>query len=530
MALPTNGQLNWGTPLNSQISSDEAAAAALALSVSNHESNTPSDPHGDRAYAAGLVAPITTGTNAANGYVVLDGGGHLPTGLLPPGGALANWYDVKNSAYGAIGNGTVDDSTAINAALAAATSAGGGVVWVPDGTYGIGSPLVIGSGVTLMLSMGATIQRISPVSAPTVMLQNYSAGVAAATGFIAVRGGKWDAVGSTVQSSTNTMFSFANAGAVYIQDVVMNQVPNGASPYGAFYGCSNVSVQNLTLTGGAPTNTRASTLQPCFRIEQCISANIPGLVSGDYVAAAMCNGVNILNCSLSATTSSDGTGTFTGWYAMAATTGTVNSNSLYHTNITVNICDATAFANSGISALNWNEVCYTNNIFNNPGPGNLFNQNWVSTAPALIEWVVDDNDQPNSIVSTGSLTTASASLQTVCSAQVLKNFTYLVRAWALYNGSSTSQHATFAITGPTATSAQLSSSVQAPQGGGVTGGGEGYGGTQNAPNYTLLGHFVVQVNGFVQVSANGSIALQMATSGGTLTVVGGTLELIPVFT
>jgi hypothetical protein len=45
-------------------------------------------------------------------------------------------YNVKD--YGAVGNGATDDTAAINSAISAANTAGGGVVYVPSGTYLIG--------------------------------------------------------------------------------------------------------------------------------------------------------------------------------------------------------------------------------------------------------------------------------------------------------------------------------------------------------------------------------------------------------
>jgi hypothetical protein len=46
-------------------------------------------------------------------------------------------YNVND--YGAVGNGVADDTAAINAAISAANTAGGGVVYVPQGTYLIGA-------------------------------------------------------------------------------------------------------------------------------------------------------------------------------------------------------------------------------------------------------------------------------------------------------------------------------------------------------------------------------------------------------
>jgi hypothetical protein len=58
------------------------------------------------------------------------------------GGAV---YNVK--AYGATGNGSTDDKTAIQSAITAA--AGGGIVFFPRGTYRINSSLSVGADVTL---------------------------------------------------------------------------------------------------------------------------------------------------------------------------------------------------------------------------------------------------------------------------------------------------------------------------------------------------------------------------------------------
>lgn len=57
-------------------------------------------------------------------------------------------YNVKDPAYGAVGNGIANDSAAIALAIAAALAAGGGTVLFPAGTY-LCTGLTIGAGVSL---------------------------------------------------------------------------------------------------------------------------------------------------------------------------------------------------------------------------------------------------------------------------------------------------------------------------------------------------------------------------------------------
>lgn len=59
------------------------------------------------------------------------------------------YFNAKAPSYGAVGNGVADDSSAIQAALTAAASAGG-VVLLPPGTFRIGSTIVIPQNVSLV--------------------------------------------------------------------------------------------------------------------------------------------------------------------------------------------------------------------------------------------------------------------------------------------------------------------------------------------------------------------------------------------
>ena len=74
--------------------------------------------------------------------------------VLIAGCAPAAVYNVRD--HGAAGNGTVKDTAAIAKTIAAATQAGGGVIYFPPGRYLTGA-ITLASNLTLEVDAGATI-------------------------------------------------------------------------------------------------------------------------------------------------------------------------------------------------------------------------------------------------------------------------------------------------------------------------------------------------------------------------------------
>ncbi len=104
----------------------------------------------------------------------------LETALIDQG------YDVVK--YGAIGDGTTDDSAAFQAAIDAASAVGGGTVWVPDGDYAIGTALTLktyvaleGQSVGTLTGTGAGV-RLLPQSNNQVVIS-----IGGDTRFVTVR-------------------------------------------------------------------------------------------------------------------------------------------------------------------------------------------------------------------------------------------------------------------------------------------------------------------------------------------------------
>lgn len=90
------------------------------------------------SYLASAVSAVATSTAASTlGYAV---------------------YNVKEAAYGAVGDGVTDDTAAIQVAIDAANAAGGGIIYFPDGTYLISSHLSLYSNISVFSDPGAIIR------------------------------------------------------------------------------------------------------------------------------------------------------------------------------------------------------------------------------------------------------------------------------------------------------------------------------------------------------------------------------------
>jgi len=104
---------------------------------------------GDATSTAGSVETSVVGVHFGStalslGTAPSDGQCLTRSGLTIAGGSCGSGGVVFNvKTYGAVGNGATDDTTAVNAAFAAAYAAGGGVIYFPPGTYLIAGALTI---------------------------------------------------------------------------------------------------------------------------------------------------------------------------------------------------------------------------------------------------------------------------------------------------------------------------------------------------------------------------------------------------
>lgn len=97
------------------------------------------------------------------GALVAAGGtaAALVAGARPAHAAGTSEYDVK--AYGALGNGVADDTVAIQATIAAAQAADGGIVFFPPGLYRVSATLIVTDGIRIE-GVGWSVDRATRLS------------------------------------------------------------------------------------------------------------------------------------------------------------------------------------------------------------------------------------------------------------------------------------------------------------------------------------------------------------------------------
>lgn len=189
-------------------------------------------------------------------------------------GAGGPFIDVTGADYGAAGDGVTDDRAAIQAAIDAASAAGGGVVFLPAGTYLIKRPLFLPSKVTLMGAGRGATTITKPASVKSLLTANAPAGatsvtVTSATGFEV--GGpihlsdtssyEWLSTQGTITDITGNVITFTNAeglGGTGLDGAL--QTSRTATAYTSFPMIRNVSastriaVRDLTIDGNKSAN------------------------------------------------------------------------------------------------------------------------------------------------------------------------------------------------------------------------------------------------------------------------------------
>jgi polygalacturonase len=214
-----------------------------------------------------------------------------------------NTNNVFNiTAYGAVGDGSTDNTTAIqNAINAAAAASGGGTVEVPAPGVFLSGPITLGSKVNLQIDSGATLEML-----PMAEFTAYSEGTTyfiyvnnvtdveiSGSGTIDGQGAAW---WSPKASSRPYMIYFNKVNRVLVQNVTLQNPPEMHIVFKSSDG--NITIQGITINTPVSPNTDGIDLvgTNCL-VQNCsISDGDDNVALGSSSSSAVSSDTLITNC------------------------------------------------------------------------------------------------------------------------------------------------------------------------------------------------------------------------------------------
>ena len=201
-----------------------------------------------------------------------------------------SWINVKDSTYGAVGNGSTDDKAAIQSAIDALSN--GGTVYFPPGTYKVSGALVIGSNdksiklvgagghFPLATLAGGSIIKTSSASANIIEITNARSIEISSLGF--------DSSATSTGNAAIKAESTTNLQAISIKEVYIRNKTIGLN----LRGYSNTDIRdveirefpNATGTAGIVIDQGSDTRVDQIRLENII---IDGVISNNAHAHAL---------------------------------------------------------------------------------------------------------------------------------------------------------------------------------------------------------------------------------------------------
>lgn len=320
-----------------------AGAAAEAVEVTNTAftgtdySGAPTAVGKPTTVDAVLSAWLTSAGSFGTDFGVTQNGARVSLSTLASQVAL-NYFNVK--AYGAIGDGTTDDTTAINSAKTAAVAVGGGIIYFPPGTYRYTANLTIQSGISL-LGAGIGVSTLTADHASngslTIASSTYRRSISGLTIaakqtnsgdiIILATGSKLSITQCSLGSSLNTANSIRCLAAVvtdlYVEDCLFPNVISNAISLGS----SNVTacrINRCIFTMAATTTIASAGVVESINltVTNC-TFNNAACTAGTYYCVSRYADTSldliVQNCSFS----NAGGATVTGIYAFG-NTGSIN--------------------------------------------------------------------------------------------------------------------------------------------------------------------------------------------------------------
>jgi polygalacturonase len=224
----------------------------------------------------------TVSTTILAGMIILQMSVNVQSAVVPALPVIPNEI-FKVVSYGAIGDGSVTNTIAIQSAINAASARGGGIIEVPPGVY-LSGPIQLDSCINLRLDAGAILRMLPLGKYPggTVNPANFISGeklhdiAISGSGTIDGQGGPWWPFARIKGASRPRMIALSSSDRVLIENVTLTDSPmfhiaiSGKS--------SNVTVRGVTIRAPASTDP----VNPSHNTDACD-------VSGTCILVQNCN-------------------------------------------------------------------------------------------------------------------------------------------------------------------------------------------------------------------------------------------------
>ncbi|MFB6619343.1 glycosyl hydrolase family 28-related protein [Streptomyces sp. NPDC085524] len=335
-----------------------------------------------RALLTGAVAGLT-------GTALISGTGTAAAATAAVAAGTPDWFDVK--AHGAVGDGSADDTAAVQRALDAAAAAGGGTVYFPVGKYLVkpaaGTPALAVKADGIRLAGAGAKASMLIKGGDGILLRMSGTGAAYSTGATHRRYCSVENLGFNGNGKTGLLLELYYNNNSYFRDVFMTSNKDLCIDAVEFW---DSRFYNLVIEDC--TGTTASTTQPNIWLRNASSATEGAWGhSKDNI-----NQIHFIGCRLEAF----GTGAL--WIGQGAVT-TNNPNGIYITD-----CKFETSRMQGGPHLKTDAGCrhvYATNIYCYAGD---FAAGTPATARNIISWAASASALENVVIANRDKATVNA--------------------------------------------------------------------------------------------------------------------------